>query len=128
MSLQVTGYFEHPFTKQLFKNPHLALNPILAYKGNLNMEVIVNSENGSGVITYFNIDKSSLIYTGSSTDPYVIMINTLENFLIDQLSGNPDYTITKVITIVPTPEPTVEPTPSPEPTIEPTPDSTPEGI
>ena len=97
MAIQVTGFFENPKTKQLFKSPKLELVPHLTYKGGLRMDVHVKSEY-RGIISYDNINKNLLNYSPEITDPYTQLIDALEVYIINDLStSNPECTFEKII-------------------------------
>lgn len=89
MAIKVTGLFQNPQTNLIYESPRLQLVPVLNYPGVLNVEASIISENTSGGrIIYYNIDKASLSYSGSS--PYDSLIYGLEGYVIDNLSGSND--------------------------------------
>ena len=89
MAIKVTGLFQNPQTNLIYQNPLLQLVPVLNYPGVLNLEVSVTSPDASGGgIMYYNIDKTTLSYSGSS--PYESLIYGLEEYVINNLSGSND--------------------------------------
>jgi len=87
MAIQVTGYFQNPQTNLIYDSPLLAMVPQLVYADGL--ELIINIAD-SGNICYRNIDKNSLTYDASITDPYSQLIDALDTYSIDMLrSANP---------------------------------------
>lgn len=87
MAVQVTGYFQNPQTNLIYDSPLLTMVPQLLYADGL--ELIINiGDNGS--ICYRNIDKNTLTYDISITDPYSQLIDALDTYSIEILqNANP---------------------------------------
>ena len=87
MAVQVTGLFQNPQTNLVYESPLLTMVPQLVYADGL--ELIINiGDNGS--VCYRNIDKSSLTYNVSITDPYSQLIDALDTYTIEMLqNANP---------------------------------------
>ena len=109
MAVQVTGLFQSTATGLIYQSPLLTLVPHLAYAGMIKMDVSIAD---NGAIGYENIDKSTLTYDPTITDPYSQLIDALDTFVIDNLQNaneiNSQATFEKYNP--PTPEPTPEPT------------------
>ena len=87
MAVQVTGYFQNPQTNLIYDSPLLAMVPQLVYADGL--ELIINIGD-SGNICYRNIDKNTLTYNVSITDPYSQLIDALDTYSIEMLqNANP---------------------------------------
>jgi hypothetical protein len=110
MAVQVTGLFQSTATGLIYQSPLLTLVPHLAYAGAIKMDVYIAD---NGAIGYENIDKSTLTYDPTITDPYSQLIDALDTFVIDNLKDaneiNSQATFEKYNP--PAPEPTPEPTP-----------------
>lgn len=87
MAVQVTGYFQNPQTNLIYDSPLLTMVPQLLYADGL--ELIINiGDNGN--ICYRNIDKNTLTYNISITDPYSQLIDALDTYSIEMLqNANP---------------------------------------
>ena len=87
MAVQVTGLFQNPQTNLIYESPLLIMIPQLVYADGL--ELIINiGDNGS--VCYRNIDKNSLTYDTSITDPYSQLIDALDTYSIEILrNANP---------------------------------------
>ena len=87
MAVQVTGLFQNPQTNLIYESPLLTMVPQLLYADGL--ELIINiRDNGS--ICYRNIDKNTLTYDPSITDPYSQLIDALDTYSIEMLqNANP---------------------------------------
>lgn len=87
MAVQVTGLFQNPQTNLIYESPLLIMIPQLVYADGL--ELIINIGD-SGNLCYRNIDKSSLTYNVSITDPYSQLIDALDTYTIEMLqNANP---------------------------------------
>jgi len=87
MAVQVKGYFQNPQTNLIYDSPLLSMVPQLTYADGLDLIININS---NGSISYKNIDKNSLTYDASITDPYSQLIDALDNYSIDMLrNANP---------------------------------------
>ena len=104
MAVQVTGLFQNPTTGLIYESPLLTLVPHLIYAGQIKMDVFVAN---NGAIGYENIDKATLTYDSSITDPYSQLIDALETYVIDNVKDanpiNQEATFAKYTP--PTPEP-----------------------
>jgi len=85
MAIKITGLFENPITEQIFKDPVLILVPHLEPYGKINMDVNITNLNGDikGSIPYTDI--TDLIYEQTEVNPYVKLINALQNYVISKL-------------------------------------------
>lgn len=84
MAVQVTGYFQNPQTNLIYNSPLLTMVPQLLYADGL--ELIINiGDNGN--ICYRNIDKNTLTYNISITDPYSQLIDALDTYSIEMLQN-----------------------------------------
>ena len=83
MAVQVTGFFQNPQSGLIYESPLLTLIPYLQYAGQLTLDVFIAGT--GGVVGYSNIDKNTLIYDASITDPYSQLIDALDHFVIDNL-------------------------------------------
>lgn len=85
MAIKITGLFENPITEQIFKDPILILVPHLEPYGKINMDVNITNANGDikGSIPYTDI--TNLIYDQLEVNPYVKLINALQNYVISKL-------------------------------------------
>lgn len=84
MAIQVTGYFQNPQTNLIYDSPLLTMVPQLLYADGL--ELIINiGDNGN--ICYRNIDKNTLTYDISITDPYSQLIDALDTYSIEMLQN-----------------------------------------
>lgn len=115
MAVQVTGFFQNPQTGLIYESPLLTLVPHLQYAGQIAMDVFIAN---NGAVGYQSIDKSTLTYDATITDPYTQLIDALDTYVIDNLKDanaiNSASTFTKYSP--PAPEPAPEPTPE-EPAI-----------
>jgi hypothetical protein len=84
MAVQVTGLFQSTATGLIYQSPLLTLVPHLAYAGGIKMDVYIAD---NGAIGYENIDKSTLTYDATITDPYSQLIDALDTFVIDNLQN-----------------------------------------
>jgi hypothetical protein len=87
MAIQVTGLFQSTATGLIYQSPILKLVPHLAYAGQIKMDVFIGD---NGAIGYENIDKSTLTYDLTITDPYTQLIDALDTFVIDNLKDAND--------------------------------------
>lgn len=85
MAIKITGLFENPITEQIFKDPILILVPHLEPYGKINMDVNITNANGDikGSIPYTDI--TNLTYDQLEVNPYVKLINALQNYVISKL-------------------------------------------
>ena len=85
MAIKITGLFENPITEQIFKDPILILVPHLEPYGKINMDVNITNLNGDikGSIAYSDI--TDLTYDQTEVNPYVKLINALQNYVISKL-------------------------------------------
>lgn len=85
MAIKITGLFENPISEQIFRDPVLVLVPHLEPYGKINMDVNIVNANGDikGCIPYFDI--TNLSYDQVEVNPYVKLINALQNYLITKL-------------------------------------------
>lgn len=85
MAIKITGLFENPITEQIFKDPILILVPHLEPYGKINMDVNITNLNGDikGSIAYSDI--TNLTYDQTEVNPYVKLINALQNYVISKL-------------------------------------------
>ena len=85
MAIKITGLFENPITEQIFKDPVLILVPHLEPYGKINMDVNITNLNGDikGSIAYSDI--TNLTYDQTEVNPYVKLINALQNYVISKL-------------------------------------------
>ena len=85
MAIKITGLFENPITEQIFKDPILILVPHLEPYGKINMDVNITNLNGDikGSIAYSDI--TDLNYDQTEVNPYVKLINALQNYVISKL-------------------------------------------
>jgi hypothetical protein len=117
MAVQVTGLFQSTATGLIYQSPLLTLVPHLAYAGMIKMDVYIAD---NGAIGYENIDKLTLTYDPTITDPYSQLIDALDTFVIDNLQNANE--INSQATFEKYNPPAPEPTPTPEePVIEETP-------
>ena len=101
MAIQVTGLFQNPATGLIYESPKLTLVPHLEYAGVINMDVhitgpspvtIPHSTVGAvmGTVPYSNVDRTTLTYDLTITDPYNQLIDALETMVIANLqTANP---------------------------------------
>lgn len=94
MAIQVTGFFQNPQSGLIYDSPLLTLIPHLTYAGGISLDVNINN---NGCIGYQSIDRSTLTYNTSITDPYSQLIDALETYVIDNLQNSND--INKATTI-----------------------------
>ncbi len=109
MAVQVTGLFQSTATGLIYQSPLLTLVPHLAYAGMIKMDVYIAD---NGAIGYENIDKSTLTYDPTITDPYSQLIDALDTFVIDNLKDANE--INSQATFEKYNPPAPEPTPTPE--------------
>ena len=85
MAIKITGLFENPITEQIFKDPILILVPHLEPYGKINMDVNITNlnEDIKGSIAYSDI--TDLTYDQTEVNPYVKLINALQNYVISKL-------------------------------------------
>ena len=85
MAIKITGLFENPTTEEIFKDPTLVLVPHLEPYGKINMDVNILNANGDikGSFPYFDI--TNLSYDQLELNPYIKLINALQNYLISKL-------------------------------------------
>ena len=85
MAIKITGLFENPITEQIFKDPILILVPHLEPYGKINMDVNITNLNGDikGSIAYSDI--TNLTYDQTEVNPYIKLINALQNYVISKL-------------------------------------------
>jgi hypothetical protein len=85
MAIKITGFFTNPTTEEIFKDPSLVLVPHLEPYGKINMDVNIVNANGDikGSFPYFDI--TNLTYDQSEINPYVKLINALQNYVISKL-------------------------------------------
>lgn len=88
MAIQVTGLFQNSITGMIYDSPKLTLVPHLEYAGIINMDVHIG---GKGTIPYSNIDKTTLTYNLSITDPYTQLIDALETLVISNLQSSNSF-------------------------------------
>lgn len=104
MAIKVTGFFQNPQSGLIYDSPLLTLVPHLTYAGGISLDVNINN---NGCIGYQSIDRSTLAYNISITDPYSQLIDTLETYVIDDLQNSNDInkatTIKKYIEEIPNP-------------------------
>jgi hypothetical protein len=87
MAIQVTGLFQNPATGLIYESPKLTLVPHLEYAGVINMDVHIG---GNGTVPYSNVDRTTLTYDLTITDPYNQLIDGLETMVIANLqTANP---------------------------------------
>ena len=108
MALQITGSFKNGYA--FYENPQLQLTPYLTYRGGIAMDVnitipyTITSGPQSGSTGYTQVGAipmypktSDLNYPEPPIDPYSDLINSLETYIITQLSGsNPGSTFNRV--------------------------------
>jgi len=85
MAIKITGLFENPITEQIFKDPILILVPHLEPYGKINMDVNITNLNGDIKGSIFYSDITDLIYDQTEVNPYVKLINALQNYVISKL-------------------------------------------
>jgi hypothetical protein len=85
MAIQVTGFFQNPSSGLIYDSPLLTLIPYLNYPGTINMDVNIN--NNQGTIPYYNV-RQELIFNDLISDPYDKLLDGLEVFAINNLTGN----------------------------------------
>jgi hypothetical protein len=85
MAIQVTGFFQNPSSGLIYDSPLLTLIPYLNYPGTINMDVNIN--NNQGTIPYYNV-RQELIFNDLISDPYDKLLDGLEVFVINNLTGN----------------------------------------
>lgn len=104
MAIKVTGFFQNPQSGLIYDSPLLTLIPHLTYAGGISLDVNINN---NGCIGYQSIDRSTLAYNTSITDPYSQLIDALETYVIDDLQNSNDInkatTIKKYIEETPNP-------------------------
>jgi hypothetical protein len=85
MAIKITGFFTNPINEQIFKDPILILVPHLEPYGKINMDVNITNLNGDikGSIAYSDI--TNLTYEQTEVNPYVKLINALQNYVISKL-------------------------------------------
>ena len=109
MAVQVTGFFQNPQTGLIYESPLLTLVPHLQYAGQIAMDVFIAN---NGAVGYQSIDKATLTYDATITDPYTQLIDALDTYVIDNLQDanaiNSASTFEKYSPPAPTPEPTPE--------------------
>lgn len=88
MAIKVTGFFKNPLSGMIFESPTLELIPHLEYAGRINMDVRINSN--SGAVGYENVDRSTLKYDITITDPYSQLIDALTTMAIENLQNAND--------------------------------------
>ena len=87
MAVKVTGFFQNPQTGLIYDSTLLTLVPHLQYAGQIVMDVFVAN---NGAVGYQSIDKSTLTYDATITDPYTQLIDALDTYVIDNLKdANP---------------------------------------
>lgn len=87
MAVKVTGFFQNPQTGLIYDSPLLTLVTHLTYAGQIAMDVYIG---GNGAVGYQSIDKNTLTYNASITDPYSQLIDALDTHVIDNLKdANP---------------------------------------
>ena len=95
MAIQVTGLFKDSKSGQLFQSPKLELVPHLTYRGEITLDVHIVSDHSS-TIGFESIIRNELQYDSSINDPYDQLIDSLETFVIQEVSkSNPDCSFTK---------------------------------
>lgn len=108
MAIQITGSFKNGYAS--YENPQLQLVPHLTYRGGIAMDVnitiptVITEGIQSGSTAYPQVgtipiypQTSQLTYPTTKKDPYSDLINSLETYIITQLSGsNPDCTFNRV--------------------------------
>lgn len=94
MAVKVTGFFQNPQSGLIYDSPLLTLVPHLTYAGGISLDVNINN---NGCIGYQSIDRSTLAYNTSITDPYSQLIDALETYIIDDLQNSNN--INKIATI-----------------------------
>jgi hypothetical protein len=108
MAIQITGSFKNGYAS--YTDPQLQLIPHLTYRGTIAMDIniviptYVTESTGAYVLTYPQVgaipmypSTSELTYPSTPVDPYSDLIDSLETYIITQLSGsNPDCTFNKV--------------------------------
>ena len=82
MAVHVTGFFQNPQTGLIYESPLLTLTPHLQYAGRIAMDVFIAN---NGVVGYQNIDKTTLTYDATITDPYDQLIDALDIYVINNL-------------------------------------------
>jgi len=109
MAVQVTGFFQNPQTGLIYESPLLTLVPHLQYAGQIAMDVFIAS---NGAVGYQSIDKATLTYDPTITDPYTQLIDALDQYVIDDLKDanaiNSASTFEKYSPPAPDPEPAPE--------------------
>lgn len=85
MAIKITGLFENPITEQIFKDPTLVLVPHLEPYGKINMDVNIVNENGDIKGSFPYTDITNLTYDQLEINPYVKLINALQNYVISKL-------------------------------------------
>jgi len=83
MAVKVTGFFQNPQTGLIYDSPLLTLVPHLTYAGQIAMDVHIG---GNGAVGYQSIDKNTLTYDASITDPYSQLIDALDTYVIADLA------------------------------------------
>jgi hypothetical protein len=85
MAIKITGLFENPITEQIFRDPILTLVPHLEPYGKIHLNVNITNLNGDikGSITYTDI--TNLSYDQLEANPYINLINALQDYVIVKL-------------------------------------------
>lgn len=108
MAIQITGSFKSGYAS--YQNPQLQLIPHLTYRGgiamdvNITVPVEVTEGEQSGSYQYYQVSaipmypqRLDLIPPQPPVDPYSDLINSLETYVITQLSGsNPECIFNRV--------------------------------
>lgn len=108
MAIKITGFFQNPQSGLIYDSPLLTLVPHLTYAGGISLDVNINN---NGCIGYQSIDRSTLAYNTSITDPYSQLIDALQTYVINDLQNSND--INKVATIEKYTVPVIEEIPNP---------------
>ena len=85
MAIKVTGFFQNPSSGLIYDSPLLTLIPYLNYPGTISMDVKI--DNNQGTIPYQDIRKD-LVFNDLIIDPYDRLLDGLEAFIINGLTGN----------------------------------------
>ena len=99
MAIQVIGLFKNPTSNLIHESPSMKLVPILSHKGKIDLDVHIN-DFGVDTIVYKDIDRTSIPYDNTITDPYDRIIQALEEYVIQNLKNsnsiNMGSTFTKI--------------------------------
>ena len=90
MAIQVNGLFKNPTSNLIHESPLIQINVNLSYKGYLHIEagVCFTEDICRDTIVFRGLDRKSLNFDSSISDPYDCMLEAIETFLISELQSS----------------------------------------